>query len=89
MTFTVRLLPEDLEFTIERGQTVLDAAIRQQIPFPYRCRVGACGMCLCKKLSGEVSYQLEPMLTEEEQSQGWIFSCQAYAQTHLVLTWDE
>ncbi len=38
-----------------------------------------------QKLEGQVSYHLEPMLTEEQQ-QGWIFACQAFAESNLVLT---
>ena len=89
MTFSVHLLPGEFEFIVEPGQTVLDAAISQKIPLPYRCGIGGCGACLCRKISGDVTYQLAPMLTEEEQSKGWIFACQAYAQSHLVLTLEE
>jgi hypothetical protein len=44
---------------------------------------------MCKKVTGEVSYHLEPMLTDKEQQQGWIFPCQAYTESNLVLTFDE
>lgn len=40
MTFTVRLLPSELQFEVEKGQTILEAALNQQIPFPHRCQVG-------------------------------------------------
>lgn len=89
MTYTVRILPDDIQFDIQPEQTVLDAALNNNIAFPYRCRVGACGMCLCKKVAGEVSYDLEPLLTEQEKNEGWIFSCQAFAQSNLVLTREE
>ncbi|MBY8092428.1 2Fe-2S iron-sulfur cluster binding domain-containing protein [Vibrio fluvialis] len=89
MTYTVRLLPSNIQFEVEEGQTVLDAALNQHISFPHRCQVGACAACLCRKVEGEVSYHLEPMLTEKEQAQGWIFPCQAFAESHLVLTFEE
>jgi len=89
MTYTVRILPDDIQFEVQSGQTVLDAALNNNISFPYRCRVGACGMCLCKTISGQVSYHLEPMLTEQEQQEGWIFACQAFAESNLVLTREE
>ncbi len=84
----VRLLPEDIVFTVPRETTILQAALEQNIAFPNRCQVGACGMCLCKKSEGEVSYHLEPMLTEKEQQEGWIFTCQAYANSNIVLLLD-
>ena len=89
MSHTVLLLPINVSFEVEAGETVLEAALNNNIRFPHRCRVGACAMCMCKKLSGEVSYHLEPMLTDKEQQQGWIFPCQAYTESNLVLTFDE
>lgn len=53
--------------------------------FPHRCQVGVCAMCLCRMVEGEVFYQLEPMLTEDEMEQGWIAPCSAYAKSDLVL----
>jgi hypothetical protein len=29
------------------------------------------------------------MLTDKEQQQGWIFACQAFAESKLVLTFEE
>ncbi|WP_439898620.1 2Fe-2S iron-sulfur cluster-binding protein [Photobacterium damselae] len=38
-----------------------------------------------RMVEGEVFYQLEPMLTEDEIEQGWIAPCSAYAKSDLVL----
>ncbi|UPQ87889.1 2Fe-2S iron-sulfur cluster-binding protein [Vibrio sinaloensis] len=89
MSKTVTLLPDNVEFEVAKGQTVLEAALNNNIRFPHRCQVGACAACLCRKLEGTVSYRLEPMLTEKEQQQGWIFACQAFAESNLVLTLEE
>ncbi len=89
MSHQVHLLPIDVTFEVKEGETVLEAALNNNIRFPHRCQVGACAMCMCKKLSGEVTYHLEPMLTNKEQQQGWISPCQAYTESNLVLTFDE
>ncbi|EEW08742.1 2Fe-2S iron-sulfur cluster-binding protein [Vibrio mimicus] len=89
MIYTVRILPSEKQFTINPGETVLDAALNQQIAFPHRCRIGVCAACLCKLVEGEVVYELEPLLTEQEKATGWIFACQACATTDLVLTFEE
>lgn len=34
MTYTVRIVPNDRQFIIHSGETVLDAALNQQIAFP-------------------------------------------------------
>ncbi|MBW3698628.1 2Fe-2S iron-sulfur cluster binding domain-containing protein [Vibrio sp. T187] len=86
MSYQVVLYPENITFDVKKGQTVLDAALNSNINFPHRCQVGACAMCMCKKLEGSVNYHLEPMLTEKEQAQGWIFPCQAFAESNIVLT---
>ncbi|USD65354.1 2Fe-2S iron-sulfur cluster-binding protein [Vibrio sp. SCSIO 43136] len=86
MTHRVRLEPQGIEFDVDDNQTVLEAALNQNIRFPHRCQVGACTACLCRKLDGKVDYQLEPMLTKKEREQGWIFPCLAYAETDLLLT---
>ncbi|ANU37974.1 2Fe-2S iron-sulfur cluster-binding protein [Vibrio scophthalmi] len=86
---TVTLLPSQVTFKVPVGQTILEAALNNNISFPHRCQIGACAMCMCKKVSGEVHYELEPMLTEQEQQQGWIFSCLAYTKSNLVLTFEE
>lgn len=89
MSHVVILQPDNIQFDVQDAETVLEAALRQNVRFPHRCQVGACAACLCRKLEGTVSYHLEPMLTEKEQEQGWVFACQALAESNLVLTFDE
>lgn len=56
MSFVVTVKPSNRQFTVEEGETVLDAAIRQGLTFPYGCRNGVCGACRGKVVSGEISY---------------------------------
>ncbi len=88
MTPTVTVLPNQWVFDVPVGQTILEAALNNNYRFPHRCTVGACAMCICRKLDGEVRYYLEPLLTEKEKALGWIFPCQAYAESDLLLTFD-
>ncbi len=89
MTQRVVLKPQGLEFIVEEGQTVLEAALNQNLAFPHRCQVGACASCLCRIESGTVDYDLEPLLTEKEKQQGWMFSCLAYPKSDLVITFGD
>ncbi len=63
----------------EPGETVLQAALRGGIDFPYSCRVGGCGACKCKLTEGKVKELTETgyLLTEEEIEQGYILACQS------------
>ncbi|CAM5191541.1 2Fe-2S iron-sulfur cluster-binding protein [Alishewanella longhuensis] len=46
MSFQVRLLPAKLQFTVDADETILQAALRQGIDFPYRCQQGVCTSCV-------------------------------------------
>ncbi|MEZ9232851.1 2Fe-2S iron-sulfur cluster-binding protein [Vibrio amylolyticus] len=89
MSYSVTILPNGITFAVKEKETILEAALNNNVALPNRCQVGACAMCMCKKQEGEVSYHLDPMLTEKEQNQGWIFPCQAFAESNLVLTYSE
>lgn len=52
MTCNVRVLTSGHEFTVESGENVLDAALRQGLSLPYSCRGGSCGSCKGKLVSG-------------------------------------
>ena len=59
------------------GETILDAAPRANVPFPYSCQAGDCGNCKCELVSGEV-FELEyseRALLAEERSRGHILAC--------------
>lgn len=49
--------------TLREQETVLDALERMLGPeqLEYQCRIGICGACRCKLVSGEVSYINEPL----------------------------
>ena len=83
----VTLQPSGLQFQVEDGEAVLEAALRQGFVLPYGCKNGACGSCKAKIVSGSVdygSYQAKA-LTEEEKAQGKLLLCQAKPLSELVL----
>ncbi len=78
MSFTVQIEPSGHSFTVEEGESVLDAALRQGFAFPYGCRNGACGSCKGKVLAGEVEYLTPPpALHDEDPERGIAVFCQA------------
>jgi CDP-4-dehydro-6-deoxyglucose reductase len=85
--FSVLVLPSGRTFTSEPDEAVLAAGIRQGIGLPYGCKDGACGTCKCKKISGTVIHRehQSKALSEEEESQGFVLTCCAVAQSDLVL----
>ena len=69
------------------GETVLEAALREDIRMPYDCRNGGCGQCKCTVLYGEVDpgpYQ-PAVLTDEERRAGKVLACIALPLTDLEI----
>lgn len=60
-------------------KTVLEASEDVGVNIDYSCRVGTCGICKTKLLSGKVTMDVEEALTEEDKEQSIILACQAKA----------
>ena len=79
MSFTVTIQNSAQQFGTNPGETILDAALRDNRIFPYGCRNGVCGACKCNLVSGAVDYgdYEEFTLTDEEKAEGKVLICQA------------
>lgn len=87
MSFNVSIQPSGREFSMQRDETVLGAALRAGIGLPYGCKDGACGSCKCKLLEGRVihgAHQAKALSPAEEDA-GWLLTCCATPQTDLVI----
>ena len=60
-------------------ETILEAAERIDVEIDYSCRVGTCGICVAKLLSGEVTMEVDDGLEPEDREAGMILCCQAKA----------
>lgn len=90
MNHEVELQPGGKRFVVEDDETVLDAALRQEINLPYGCQSGACGACRARVTSGRVHHRQTPRaLSERERAAGYALLCQAQAETPLVLEAEE
>jgi CDP-4-dehydro-6-deoxyglucose reductase/ferredoxin-NAD(P)+ reductase (naphthalene dioxygenase ferredoxin-specific) len=63
----------------QAGDTVLEALLREGIPFPHSCQVGNCGTCKCELLDGEISELScsEHALSEDERARNYVLACRA------------
>jgi len=75
------------DIAVGDDETILDAALRQGLAFPYGCRNGTCGTCKGKIVSGVVDYGVVDanILTEEDRSAGLALFCQACPLSDLVV----
>ncbi|VAW62060.1 hypothetical protein MNBD_GAMMA10-2959, partial [hydrothermal vent metagenome] len=66
MLYKVTVHPSGHQFDVEKGESILEAAMRHNIDLPYGCRGGACGSCAGYLVEGEVYYDEEPMALDDE-----------------------
>jgi len=77
-------------FTIEPGQTLLDAALHADVALAYSCRTGRCSTCKGRVKSGStVALHDEIGLSSAERDSGWILTCVRSAQTDVELEVDD
>ena len=87
-----RVFIEGMDRPIEVGnkETLLNAALRQGVPFPHSCRVGGCATCKCRLTEGKVRELTESayVLSEQELDQGYILACQSVPKTDIHIAVD-
>ncbi|MBK0326418.1 phenylacetate-CoA oxygenase/reductase subunit PaaK [Rhodobacteraceae bacterium F11138] len=72
-------------FTMDKDQTILDAALGNAIDAPYACKAGVCSTCRCKVLEGEVEMVANHALEDYEVQRGYVLSCQSFPVTDRVV----
>ena len=60
-------------------KSILEASEEVGVNIDYSCRVGTCGICKTKLISGNVTMAVEDALTEDDKAQNMILACQAKA----------
>jgi ferredoxin len=84
--FTVKVMPAGLQYDVEGDLTLLEAAEMSRVQLPSSCRNGTCRTCICRLLSGQVTYTVEwPGLSAEEKAEGLVLPCVARPLSDVVL----
>ena len=79
-----KIFGEDYEFETTAEHTILQSALMQNIPLPYSCQSGLCGMCKMKCTDGKVLMKNNQVLTDLEVKQGYILTCQSLPQSNKI-----
>ena len=87
VTRTVTINYEGTEYQLEvsPSQTILEAALDQDIDLPYSCQAGLCTACRGKCLSGKVHLDEREGLSDAEMKQGYVLVCVGHPLTHDVV----
>jgi CDP-4-dehydro-6-deoxyglucose reductase len=87
MPRTVTIQSSGHTFTVNEGETVLAAALREGIVIAYGCRHGVCGTCKGRLVEGTVDYGIyqEQAMSEAERRAGLALFCQAKPLADLTI----
>ena len=87
MSYQVTLKTSGKQFTVNQDETVLEAALRQNINLPYGCKNGACGSCKGKVLEGQVTHgqHSESAMSRADETGGATLFCCAHPQSDLLI----
>jgi ring-1,2-phenylacetyl-CoA epoxidase subunit PaaE len=78
------------KFSMQRNQTILDAALAHGIDVRHSCKSGVCATCRAKLLEGQVDMDANYALEDYEIARGFILSCQSYPVTdHVTVDYDQ
>jgi ferredoxin-NADP reductase len=63
------------DISVGENQSILQAALQNNVQLPYSCRAGICSSCtaLCKR--GTVVMTENDVLTDKDLDEGWILTC--------------
>ncbi len=76
-SWSMAVHPDERIISARSGETLLDAGLREDLPMPFECRNGGCGVCKATLLHGKVHLQpyQESALTAAERAAGKTLLC--------------
>jgi CDP-4-dehydro-6-deoxyglucose reductase/ferredoxin-NAD(P)+ reductase (naphthalene dioxygenase ferredoxin-specific) len=91
MSFTVSIRQHGEPIMVEIGQTILEAALAQGVPYPHGCRSGNCGACKSRLETGEIEMApfSEYALTDAEREEGLVLACRSVPWSDAAVAWLE
>jgi ferredoxin-NADP reductase len=82
---TVAFSQSDKSAPLPADKVILDVADEIGVDIDNSCRVGTCGICRVKLLSGSVTMAVEDGLEPDDKEQGIILACQAKSTGNVVV----
>ncbi len=76
---------EIYSIAVGENQSILQAALQNNIALPYSCRGGMCSTCIAKCTSGKVEMSVNDVLMEADLAEGWILTCTGHPVTDDVI----
>jgi len=76
---TVTFEGADYFFKMPKDQSVLEAALANNLDAPFACKAGVCSTCIAKVTEGEYEMLSNHALEDYEVEAGYVLTCQCYA----------
>lgn len=79
------------EFEYNKGESILECALRNDVDAPYSCLEGVCNSCMAIVKEGRVDFPEDTILSPDEVKQGRVLTCQtrvAEGCTLVVIDYD-
>ena len=87
---TVTIDGASSSFEMRRDQSILEAALENNLDAPFSCQAGVCSTCRCKVIEGDIEMIANHALEDDEITKGYALSCQSYPLSdHLVIQYDQ
>lgn len=87
--FTATILPSGKTLVVKGGssENLLKNALDSGLRWPHSCRVGSCGTCRCKLVSGAIKplNDFSYVLSGEELDAGYILACQTALKSDITV----
>ena len=81
---TILVDEEETALLMPQKQTILEAALANDIDVPYSCQGGVCSSCICRVTEGSATMRQNNILTDNEVAEGLILSCQAEPTSAII-----
>ncbi len=81
---TMMLDDDETTFVMDAKNSILEAALAENLDAPYSCQGGICSSCLARLTEGEVTMRQNNILTDSELEEGLILTCQAHPTTATI-----
>jgi len=81
---TITVDDDESTFEMSQKQSILEAALDQDLDVPYSCQGGICSSCLARITDGTATMRQNNILTDAEVDEGLILTCQAHPTSAMI-----
>ena len=81
---------ENMNFSMDKDNNILDEALANGLDVPYSCQGGVCSSCIAKLKNGKIEMLDNQILTDEEIKDGLVLTCQSIPSSdNITIDYDE